>query len=533
MHKVICPSIAFGSGYKIAVPGHVVEMFLVAGHKMPLGGAGIMRSGILLQLGNAIRLRINGMRYKNDRRIAAQLLSELHHFFAHNRANGFAGGKEKVGHVGFSFRSFLRYLVSVLVGKPEIRHMVNHGFGNGFSVFIHGVNGLIAKGIQHTGRLRIFECLKGTEGQAGKDKQNDPDGEQRVGLWFFFQCVHMVTGSKAIPVNKINFFRGQRKYRGLKERAIFLVLFSCLTISRSLCQSFDGPVGSAGCLAIPQHDSRILGWASQVYNLRRGYLDIAHPENGFSSAGEPESVLGPAMENGVLSLGDGGSVTVGFPAPFEDGDGPDLAVFENAFSDGFLELALVAVSSDGFHFFTFPPVSETDTTKQVESFGELNPHYLHNLAGKYRAGYGTPFDLADLPDAPELNKKRITHVQITDVVGSLDDRFATRDSRGKKINDPYPTAYPTGGFDLDALGIFYPSGAQPITVTNPVNGQTLRIAGLGNTSSFVRITNYMGQTIREMIVNDQSEMPLPIAPGLYRIQIFIDGYETTQPLLVL
>ena len=46
--------------------------------------------------------------------------------------------------------------------------------------------------------------------------------------------------------------------------------------------------------------------------------------------------------------------------------------------------ALVAVSSDGIHFFQFPSVSLTQTTTQVGSMGELDPTNLYDIAGKDR-----------------------------------------------------------------------------------------------------------------------------------------------------
>ena len=62
-----------------------------------------------------------------------------------------------------------------------------------------------------------------------------------------------------------------------------------------------------------------------------------------------------------MSLGDGGSVTLGFGASaIVDGPGPDFIVFENAFQVSgdpgsvFAELATVEVSDDGQTWFTFP-----------------------------------------------------------------------------------------------------------------------------------------------------------------------------------
>jgi len=43
-------------------------------------------------------------------------------------------------------------------------------------------------------------------------------------------------------------------------------------------------------------------------------------------------------------------------------------------------------------------------------------------------------------------------------VGDLHDRFARYDSQGHKINDPWPSPYWSGGFDLDAVGVIHQRG---------------------------------------------------------------------------
>ena len=122
-------------------------------------------------------------------------------------------------------------------------------------------------------------------------------------------------------------------------------------------------------------------WASSVVSITRGPEDIANPNSPLASFGTPSNALGLANDNTskVVSLGDGGSITLGFNTPIANGPGADFAVFENGFLSGgsglaFLELATVAVSSDGVHFFTFPDVSETQTTTQV---GRLRPARRH------------------------------------------------------------------------------------------------------------------------------------------------------------
>lgn len=194
----------------------------------------------------------------------------------------------------------------------------------------------------------------------------------------------------------------------------------------------------------------------------RGYLNIADPDfeingNNRASYGNPEDAVG-MPNNRVVSLGDGGVAIATFETPITNGPGYDFAVFENSFNDTYLELAFVEVSSNGIDYFRFPSHSLTQTEAQVGGFGELDPTHLNNLAGKYRSLFGTPFDLDEIEDNPLLNKNHITHVKIIDVVGNIDPEFARYDSFGNKINDPFPTPFESGGFDLDGVGVIHERG---------------------------------------------------------------------------
>ena len=163
---------------------------------------------------------------------------------------------------------------------------------------------------------------------------------------------------------------------------------------------------------------------------------------------------GPADEL-VVSLGDYGSALMGFDIPIVNRPGPDFAIFENSFGDSFLELAFVEVSSDGVHFVRMPAVSLTQTDHQVNTFDTIDATKINNFAGKYRQAYGTPFDLEDIKDSAGVNPNKISHIRIIDAVGCLQDPFGTFDSQGHKVNEPWPTPFDTGGFDLDAVGVIH------------------------------------------------------------------------------
>lgn len=235
------------------------------------------------------------------------------------------------------------------------------------------------------------------------------------------------------------------------------VLLSALLACRSVCGGpFAPQAGQPGSTAIAAGDPRFIEWASSIASITRGPQNITNPSLGLASFGSPANALGPSNST-VVSLGDGGQITLGFAQPIRNGAGPDFAVFENGFISGslaFLELGFVEVSSDGADFFRFPAVSATQTATQVGSFGLLDATNLDNLAGKYVAGFGTPFDLDQLAGiSPLLDVNNVSFVRIVDVVGSIDPLYATHDSMGAVVNDPWPTASASSGFDLDAVGV--------------------------------------------------------------------------------
>jgi len=218
-------------------------------------------------------------------------------------------------------------------------------------------------------------------------------------------------------------------------------------------QVYDGIVGSSHYLAISYDNNAILGWATGC-QVTRGYQDIANPIV-LASYGAEQNGVGPASESttDVVSLGDHGSAVLTFSTPIVNTTGYDFAVFENSLNDVFLELAFVEVSSDGINYFRFPSVSNSQNQNQVSNSGTLDATQIHNLAGKHRAGWGTLFDLDDLSGYYGLNINNITHVRIVDVVGSIDPQYGTTDRYGNIINDPYPTDFASGGFDLGGVAV--------------------------------------------------------------------------------
>ncbi len=243
---------------------------------------------------------------------------------------------------------------------------------------------------------------------------------------------------------------------------VFCFLLVCvISMAHTFAQgSFSPNADTPGTTAIHKDSSVFVNWATGC-EVSRGPQDIAVDGSPLVSVGEPHFAIGMSGANGVVSLGDGGSAVLTFERPIINGSGWDFAVFENGFSNEYLELAFVEVSSDGINFFRLESTSEIQTNTQVGGFGLTNATEINNFAGKYRAQYGTPFDLEELDNIAGLDINNITHVKIIDVVGSIDPNFATYDAQGNIVNDPYPTDFPQGGFDLDAVGVIH---EQPLSI---------------------------------------------------------------------
>lgn len=225
--------------------------------------------------------------------------------------------------------------------------------------------------------------------------------------------------------------------------------------------------GQPGSTAIHKDSSAYKAWATTC-SLQLGWQDIADTTLGKVSVGDITSAIG-AANGSVVSLGDGGSATLTFNKPIINGEGFDFAVFENGFGTSggkaFLELAFVEVSSDGINYARFAATTHIQDTTQLAMEG-VDCTLLNNFAGKYTSGYGTPFDLEELTNEPNLDVNNITHVRIVDVVGSINDLYATYDSEGNKVNDPYPTPFPSSGFDLDAVGVINQKEESPTSIND-------------------------------------------------------------------
>lgn len=290
---------------------------------------------------------------------------------------------------------------------------------------------------------------------------------------------------------------------------------------------FHPQAGIAGSNGIYKDSSIIKSWAATC-KITRGYQDITNTSLGFTNTGDSSLAIGPADGSGVVSLGDAGEAILTFSTAITNGPGADFCVFENAFLPGFLELATVSVSSDGVNFFTFPPTSNTPTLSQVGPFDAvLDASKLNNLAGKYIANYGTPFDLQELAGTSLLNINSITHIKIKDVVGCVNCNFKTLDKNNQAINDPFTTPFASGGFDLDAVGVI---NQQPVYLLEHEKlkanfhlkqiHKTLIIKNLNEVPAEFELFNSSGASIKSTNINPSEEFKMhDLSSGLYIVRM--------------
>lgn len=255
-------------------------------------------------------------------------------------------------------------------------------------------------------------------------------------------------------------------------RAVLPALLAMLTLLPARVAEagpFAPAAGQPGSTAVDKSSALITGWATGYSS----YLPGSGADPAFQT---PTKALGPAVGDAfdIVSLGNAGRITLTFEGTLYNGPGWDFAVFENSFSDTFLEFAFVEVSSNGTSFFRFPSFSFTPAP--VGAFGAVDPTNVDGLAGKYRQGFGTPFDLNLFAGVAGLDVNAVRYVRLVDVVGNGSelDNWPAQFGGPHPIYDPYPTTG-SAGFDLDAIGARYftpdpPPPPPPPATTVPLPG---------------------------------------------------------------
>ena len=303
-----------------------------------------------------------------------------------------------------------------------------------------------------------------------------------------------------------------------------------------LWAQFAPEAGVAGTTAMHADSSAFVAWATGCI-VDRGPQQIDDLSLGLVSYGVDADALDKA-DNMVVSLGDGGTAVLTFDSPICNQQGPDFAVFENPFHSAphcFLELAFVEVSSDGENYFRFPAVTNVPYETQMGGFGVMDATMIHNFAGKYEVMYGTPFDLDEMADNVLLDKNKITHIRLVDVIGTINPEYATYDSEGHIVNDPFPTPFWSSGFDLDAIGVIHdlahfdvPENEMNLVTVypNPVKDR-LTIEADGFES--VEVYNLVGQQVMASTtaVVDMGDMN----QGIYFVRVMADGKTITKRIV--
>ncbi len=320
----------------------------------------------------------------------------------------------------------------------------------------------------------------------------------------------------------------------IKRISILLLAMVPVALWAQFAPAQDQP----GTTAMHADSSAFVAWATGC-TVERGPMRIDRPESGLASYGADSLALGmPGGTYDIVSLGDGGNAVLTFASPIYNGPGSDFAVFENGFANAVnpdtwaLELGFVEVSSDGENFFRFPAVTYVQTNEQLGNAGSIVPAQLHNFASKYGAFYGTPFDLDEVEDNELLDKNRVTHVRIVDVVGNIDPEYATKDSEGHIVNDPWPTPFASSGFDLDAVGVINDLAHSDVSENeeevvslypNPVKD---RLMVKAENLQSVEIYNLVGQQVM-VSTFDIVDMGA-LNQGIYFVRINADGKTITK-----
>ena len=314
----------------------------------------------------------------------------------------------------------------------------------------------------------------------------------------------------------------------------FIIIFFFFIKIFSFAQ-YPPAAGLPGSTAIFADSSIIVNWAKSC-KVQRGFVDISSNSDSLVSNGFENDAIGKA-DNITVSLGDSGSAVLTFNPPLTNGNGFDFAVFENSFDGAFIELAFVEVSSDSINWFRFPSESVTQVDSQVTTFGILEPTKINNLAGKYKALFGTPFDLQELNGKPFLNIDSVTFVRIVDVIGSISDNYATYDSDGNKINDPFPTPFYTSGFDLDAIGVInektqniYNNKLNNVSIyPNPVKDfVNIYFKGFCN---FEIIDIYGKKLVTGSFFNHINIFTNELQPGVYVLKVYFENKYFTSNII--
>jgi hypothetical protein len=160
----------------------------------------------------------------------------------------------------------------------------------------------------------------------------------------------------------------------------------------------------------------------------------------------------------------------------------------------------------------------------LDAFSGADAKNYHNLAGKYIFNYGTPFNLEELKDSTGIDINNINFVRIIDVKGAVSN-LGSKDINGNYINDPWPTPFPSAGFDFDAVGVINQKDGMSFEETkrnefsvypNPAKlGSPISLMGFGLNQ--IKIHKANGES--SAVFYNQNEQVVFYQSGLYIIEV--------------
>jgi hypothetical protein len=220
-------------------------------------------------------------------------------------------------------------------------------------------------------------------------------------------------------------------------------------------------------------------FATSVVSYNPGTLGAGESSTTANVLGGP---VGGGLGSGgtdVLSLGEGGSVTLAFDVTIADGPGVDFTVFENGFLfdfggfGNFAEVAFVEVSTDGTSFARLP--SSYAGVQNPPDFSPMPLGTLDGLAGALPVvsnvfdgntpspfepvlSGGDAFDLATLADHPLVMNGTVdlAAIHFVRLVDAPSDG-STSDTAGTPVWDSRNAAA-ANSIDVDAVAVIQHTG---------------------------------------------------------------------------
>ena len=135
-------------------------------------------------------------------------------------------------------------------------------------------------------------------------------------------------------------------------------------------------------------------------------------------------------------------------------------------------------------------------------------------------------------------------MRIVDVIGTINSSYCSYDSQGNRINDPYPTDFESGGFDLDGVAVMNENNIYASTESflvdkkfevypNPSKG-IITMDFLGDENTPVGIFNFAGSLIWQGTATPGEQIDLTnyFKPGIYFVRLSDDSRSAQKLLIV-